>query len=435
MEIFGRGFSVRALSMIPRSAPLRNLAALAVLAAPLCHAAGPDFEAANATFGLPLMVDDNLWDDDAAALAARLKWPLESKTSTDASYRKYPRDDERVLGARPHSAVLYAEDGKPSSLSLIFANKGDSVLYTTPGSQRDLHLLKNKQVREVKRSIQADKMTLDERLTGLFGEPQADRFGQGRETRENVKRWDWNGHAFLLAAPRDEYVALRIMPSESADTGGKSRIPDSEIRRRVTSRVEKRPNGDVVLKDMPMVNQGPKGYCVPATWERAMRYMGVPADMYVLAMAGNTGMGGGTSLDAIAAGAREGIVRAGRKIEDANPGLEPRDVAKYIDRGLPLMWAMFSTPEFNKAADSRLAARRAAQDPSEWEKSLAPARKAARKFRKDRNSGHVCMVIGYNSRTGEIAVSDSWGPQYAERWVTTEEAEAVSQGRLQAIVF
>ena len=47
----------------------------------------------------------------------------------------------------------------------------------------------------------------------------------------------------------------------------------------------------------------------------------------------------------------------------------------------------------------------------------------------------MCMIIGYNEMTGEIAVSDSWGPRFAERWMTEEEALAVSQGRLMAINF
>ncbi|MBU6181229.1 MAG: hypothetical protein KGR46_00255 [Verrucomicrobia bacterium] len=414
---------------------LRNLAALAAATVQVAPLSAISVEQANTAFGISLLADENLWDDEAAAVAKRLGWPVESVTSNDASFRKYPGEQDRILGARPHSTVLHAEDGKPSSLSLVFANKGDAVLYTTPESNREAKRLKNEQVREIKRTIQEDKRQLEENLEGLFGEPKADRFGQGRETRENVKRWDWNGHAFLLAAPRDEYVALRIMPLESADAGGKSRVPDSEIRKRVAARVERRPNGDVILKDMPMVNQGPKGYCVPATWERVMRYMGVPADMYVLAMAGDTGMGGGTSVDAIATGARESIVRSGRKIENVSARPEPREVSKYIDRGLPLMWAMFSTGEFNHAANSRIGPRKQMGDPAEWRKSLADARKAAKKFRPERGSGHVCMIIGYNEQTGEVAVSDSWGPQFAERWVAAEEAAAVCQGRLQAIVF
>lgn len=403
--------------------------------AAVAHAGELTAEQLNAAFGVPVFTDENLWDDKAEELAARLGWPLESQTSTDSSYRAYPGPDDRLLDCRPYSMALYAEEGAPSSLSLIFANKGDAVAYTSRDSSHTDLREKKEQVRDYKRAIQDDKKTLTESLTQLFGEPSSDRFGQGRETRELVKRWDWNGHAFLLAAPRDEYVALRILPVESADVGGKSRLPDSEIRARVASRIEHRPNGDVILRDMPMVDQGPKGYCVPATWERAMRYMGVPADMYVLAMAGQSNAGGGTSIAAIAQGARESIIRSGRKIDSSAAKLDPTAVARFIDRGLPIMWALFSTEAFNAAADSRLQARREMSDPAEWKKQLAEPRKAARKWSKGRNSGHVCMIIGYNKTTGEIAISDSWGPRFAERWITPEEAEAVSQGAFQVINF
>ena len=72
-------------------------------------------------------------------------------------------------------------------------------------------------------------------------------------------------------------------------------------------------------------------------------------------------------------------------------------------------------------------------DPDAWKKQLGEARRAARRFRVERETGHVCMIIGYNKQTGEIAVSDSWGPEYAERWVTPEEASAVSQRVFQVI--
>lgn len=45
------------------------------------------------------------------------------------------------------------------------------------------------------------------------------------------------------------------------------------------------------------------------------------------------------------------------------------------------------------------------------------------------------MTIGNNEKTGEIAASDSWGPEFAERWMTEEEANAVSQGQLMVINF
>ena len=389
----------------------------------------------NAAFGVEIFTDENLWDDDVSALAERLEWPLESQTSTDSSFRKYPDSSARLIGCRSYSNALYGEMGRVSGISFLFANKGDAVdTLKEDANARDVRAVKE-QIRDYKKGIQDDKKNLTLALTKLFGEPLPDRFGQGRQTTEMVKRWDWSGHAFLLAAPRDEYVALRILPVESANAGGRSRISDAVMKARVESRIEARENEDVILKDMPMVNQGPKGYCVPATWERVMRYMGVPADMYVLAMAGQSGAGGGTSLEAIREGASQSIVAAGRRISQQQVKLDAQSIARYIDKGLPLIWAMFSTDEFNDAANSRQAARIGTPDPATWKKELAEVRKSARKFRADKSKAHVCLIIGYNKQTGEVALSDSWGPAFAERWVTFEEAKAVSQDAFYVIQF
>jgi hypothetical protein len=45
------------------------------------------------------------------------------------------------------------------------------------------------------------------------------------------------------------------------------------------------------------------------------------------------------------------------------------------------------------------------------------------------------MIIGYNKITGEVAVSDSWGPEYEERWILGVEATQVSQGTMTVIGF
>ncbi len=413
----------------------RILSAILLVLSFVSPAVAVTFEELNSAFGIPVWSDDNLWDDDASAVAARLGWPEESRTTTDSSYRKYPGPSDLVLGARPYSLALYGEKGLVSRLSLMFANKGDAVdpdLVAGDGrAARDF----KKQAKGFKAAIQKDAVTIAEKLTPLLGPPATDRFGQGSQTRESVQRWDWNGHAILLAAPRDEYVALRILPVEAANTQGKSRIPDAELRERLLSRVEKRPNGDVILKDMPMVNQGPKGYCVPATWERAMRYMAIPADMYVLAMAGDTEAGGGTNIAAIVSGAREAVMRGGRRLDPENGKISVRTVEKFINRGLPLMWAMYSMDAVNSDLNSRMGERGSMIDAGAWNKSLEPVRKSAKKIATDVNQGHMCMIIGYNEKTGEIAVTDSWGPRFAERWMTEEEANAVSQGQLMVINF
>jgi hypothetical protein len=406
---------------------------LAVCAAVL--RAEPSVGEINAACGVPLLVEESLWDENADEVAARLGWPPESRTSVDASFRLYPGEEARFLGARPYSQVLHAEEGRPAGISIVFANKGDSVDYQPESVDRHGRRGLQAELRETKKAIAQDEKIITTALTDLLGEPVRVRFGQGSATRENVLRWDWRGHTFLLSAPRGEYVALRILPSASADAGGRSRVASSVIRERAAARVERRPNGDVVLTDLPMVNQGPKGYCVPATWERVMRYMGIPADMYVLAMAGNTGAGGGTTGQDIIWGARSAVTAAGRRMSTPALRLEPEAVAKFIDRGVPVMWGMYGTDEMNAAVQARMQDRRQMQDPAVWSAALQPAREAADRWTKDPEAAHLCMITGYNEQTGELAFSDSYGPGFEERWITVEEARAISQDRFYVIEF
>ena len=65
-------------------------------------------------------------------------------------------------------------------------------------------------------------------------------------------------------------------------------------------------SGDVWLADVPMVDQGEKGYCVVAATERVMRYYGDKVDENELAQVANTKTSGGTSS--------EGMVDALKKL-------------------------------------------------------------------------------------------------------------------------
>jgi hypothetical protein len=424
------------VTTMPHRQAFINLACATVFAA-AALANEPGFEDVNTALGIPLFEDDNLWDDPDAEVATRLGWPRESSTPRDASFRLYAKADVRVLGARPHSLALYGEEGTVSSLSLVFANKGDIQGFSDKDekSSREVARARREAVKEFEKQVKEDGETIAEKLTSLLGDPKGGSFGGSRQTREQIKRWDWSGHAILLAAPKDEYVAVRILPTDVADGTRKPRIPEAELRKELAQRVERRDNGDVVITTIPMVDQGPKGFCVPATWERVMRYMGIPADMYVLAMAGNTGVGGGTAIASIVAGARETITRSGRRLDSSPSKITMPVIRKYIDRGLPLMWTMYSMDEISRDITLRSKSRSAMSSPEEWKESLADARKKARKIKVDREAGHVCMITGYNETTDEIAFSDSWGAAFEERWITLEEANAISQNNLMAINF
>ncbi len=390
----------------------------------------------NEAFGAEVWADENLWDDSDAEVAARLEWPQESETSTTASFRRYSGPKERMLGTRPFSLALYGEEGKSDRISMIFANKGDigELIQVDPNlSEARARAEVQRQLRDYKKLIVADADLIAKNLTEVLGEPKNDTFGQGRNASERVMRWDWKGHAILLAAPDGEYVALRIVPSDVANGSAIERVKDTVLKERLAKRVVRRDNGDVILSEIPMVDQGPKGYCVPATWERALRYLGVEADMYSLAMAGSTQVGGGTSVRAMEAGVNDLVRQYGRRMDNSGGRITLQKVAKEIDDGLPIMWTMFVERSVDKSVTERSRQRDSVTDWEAYKELLEPHRKAARSIRPDRENGHMCMIIGYNETTDEIAISDSWGPSYAERWITEEEANAVSQGQFTVV--
>lgn len=413
----------------------------------VCYAE-PGWESLNDAFGIQLWQDDSLWDDKDGEAAKRLKLREESRTlwedeksddksvspllqrlipeeksmmSEEASFRRYPSKKDLILGTRAYSFALYAKNGKVAYISIVFANKGDI---------KELSSDSGVNWRNYNKIIIENGKKLKQKLTSVLGKSKTDKFGQGKATGEVVERWDWNGHSILLAMPEDEYAALRVVPSEVADSMGKpDKISDVKLREILEKRVKRRKNGDVIITGIPMVNQGQKGYCVPATWERYLRYVGIPADMYVLAMAGDTGVTGGTSIDAMANGAEQLVRKNRRSIKQLNfHSIKARKFSKYIDKGLPVMWSMVSEEERNNKITKRSKKRLTVSDWNKWIEELVPVRKSAKQMIINKLKGrHVCLIIGYNKRTKEIAISDSYGPEYAERWITEEEAQAISR--------
>jgi len=381
---------------------------------------------------LPLTPPSGWENTSAKEWAKLLNLPGESDTKYQSSYRIYIKKGLELLGTHPKSISLIASEDHPDQLTIMFANKGDSAITCLRSNATANASLKD--ITEIKRLIQADYDILKKNISDQLGKPSTQGFGEAGKAREVPLRWDYQGTAFLLTERPGEYCVLRILPSLSADQGGKtSRISDPAMRERMKNNVVHRPNGDLIIENIPMVDQGPKGFCVPATYTRVLLYAGVPADLYLLALLGRTDVGGGTSIIAMENSARALASSYGRSITSLSPTLDPPKLETFFEKGIPLIWAMFVDEKLDRDLSSRLRQRTEA-DPDAWIKTLAEKRKAARSIKKNLNNGHVCLLIGLNRKTGELATSDSWGPEFAERWITIEEARAISQGNLGAIV-
>lgn len=393
-------------------------------------------EAVNEAVGQPMFADASLWDSSAEEIAKKLGIPSESKTKNASSFRSYTKDDFLMFGAHPYSVAMYAENDKVTGFSLVFANKGD--LFSAKGGG-EMHFDKDTPPEDakkiVKKAMDKDLTAISDALVKKLGPPKKERFGEGKAGRLNMQRWDWRGHAILLAEAEDEYVGVQVVTTAFADAGGKSgHTSDAVIRAQALANIEKRESGDVVIGDIPMVDQGPKGYCAPATAERAMRYLGVPADMYILANAGNTGYGGGTSLDMLLDGVGRLIRSKARSFDSWNGEMKMKEIAKYVDKGVPLMWCLCSTKGFNDTANKRTKERKSVTDWAAW-KTKVTSESASNSLPKDKETRHVVLIIGYNKDTNEIAFSDSWGEDFKERWITLSEAQQVSDDRFYVVGF
>ena len=369
----------------------------------------------------------------AEEIATKLRLRPESKSKYGRSWRLYAASvkDYRLFGTMPYSVALYSsQDGLATSMSIVFANKGD--FGSTAGLAQE-HFKGGTTATDgtLSAAMDRDEQTVSQSLTTVLGAGKTERYGEGK-TRRKVTRWDWNGYAFLLSNEEGEYVSLAVVSSEVANAGGKTTAAkDADLKKRLLTSVVKSENGDVHISEIPMVDQGPKGYCVPATFERGMRTMGLEADMYLLAMVGESQAGGGTSVELLLENVRHQVLSKGRRIkEEEIKQLRVQDIKRYIDQGIPVMWRLCSMPQYNDAADNNTAARTKITDWKAHTDQILSSHAVLAKSPKPESNHHLCMIIGYNEATQEIAVSDSWGAHFELRWVPLSVANWASNGSL-----
>ncbi len=368
------------------------------------------WEELNRLFGLDIWKDVYLWDDLTGPAAERMQLIKESETDFMENHRAYPLGKAKILGEPVYTTVLYGGEKDVESLCFVFLNQGDIPLPDAVDEEF---------IEKMTRDIEQSGMHVHDALVPVLGEPERDAIGKGL-LREKVWRWDWNGHALILSLQEGSYAILRILPVDRADRSGKvDKLKSSELRERMRSCVENRDNGDVVIRNIPMIDQGPKGYCSPATWERYLRYLGIPADMYQLANVGNTGIGGGTYTEEMIDATAGLLSTNGRRVEEVDDPLEIETVAEYIDQGMPIMWSFANSVRF------------------QIETARNTARRNGRKFKLKENpdlnggySGHICLITGYNEETSEVAISDSWGPDFSERWFPLALADDIEHSKM-----
>ena len=85
--------------------------------------------------------------------------------------------------------------------------------------------------------------------------------------------------------------------------------------------------------------------------------MGIPADMYGLALAASTRVGGGTSLPSMIASVQAYVHDNNCELETDSGPIDLGNIADKINRGLPIMWTIEVDPTLNDALTLRSMAR------------------------------------------------------------------------------
>ena len=225
-----------------------------------------------------------------------------------------------------------------------------------------------------------------------------------------------------------EFLRLRIARPNASGTLAKSMLHSrggaAARLRDLPDNLMKSDDGDVFISNLPMVDQGDKGYCVVASTQRVFEYYGIGADMHQIAEIAEADPKSGTSsllmakeLDKIDYRFKTrldiiGMASAGGKLTDVDvkkgeyyvgdPVDERKflkEIRSYIDGGLPLLWAL----ELGRYPEKP---------------QLTP----------QTSGGHMRMIIGYNDSTEEIIFSDSWGTGHEFKKMKMSDAYNATHG-------
>lgn len=196
------------------------------------------------------------------------------------------------------------------------------------------------------------------------------------------------GSKISFVDSRNKYVSLHISSLKYAEKQKITKDSKLRIERKDNLKVDllknvvKEAGGKVKIINIPMIDQGRKGYCAPATVARVLKYYGIAVDMYQLAELMNSDPLAGTSVVSTKKLLKK--IASGRPVYAKEIKFSIGRISKYIDRGIPVMWSI-SHP------------------------------------------AHIRLIVGYNKNKKEIVFSDSWGESGRENVMKLSKAKALTK--------
>ena len=345
---------------------------------------------------------------------------------------------------------LYCREDRPVRLEMSLYNRGDDRGQGGVGAAALKELLEKAAAAAEPGGKLAGDTAKAKLKTG--GYQYVRRFSKG----ENLVELAWGVDGAKAKDLTADYVRVTVSPRPAGRAApGNLRRP--EKKQDLKANVVRNDGGDVWIDNVPMVDQGMKGYCACATSERVLRYYGKDVDEHQIAqMAGSTADGGTSTarmLEAVrTVGVKnhlgfQSIVAMDGSVKDIYKEVEqynkvaksmrepPIDVASCM-RGNTIMVNLIQDcmkPEVQlkmRTRDSRyrrflngVKAQVDAGIPVFWGVTLG---KFPEPEIPQASGGHMRLIIGYNQKAHKIVYTDSWGAGHERKTMDEDKAFAIT---------
>lgn len=395
----------------------------------------------------PLLGNDALWTYDQnafekAAAGLPFAWTSNARDSARAA-----RPGMTLFGLPVTEVVARFEQNKLAQIAANFYARGDAGDL----SEEKFKLLISEAVEAISRASGAKHTVRGKdaksavKAEGLIWHTPKARYTLEYSFTKEVKSRDipFRAEFVRLAVARPEKPAGLLASATSA--ARLKFIGSAHVKRDLAS-------GDVWVSDVPMVDQGQKGYCVVASTERVMRYYGNRVDANELAQIANSDAEGGTSLQAMRDSLKKVSARLRVRVREIEQ-LEVKDILELLK-------------DYNRAAKRMNA--EPIPDPGPiidvgalFREMKAPVLKEAKtrnkaalgRFQRDvqahidqgvpllwsvqlglvpepglpqSGGGHMRLIIGYNAKAQEILYSDSWGAGHELKRMKADDAWTIT---------
>lgn len=379
----------------------RFVASLAALALPL-HAADP------APFPTGALTSLALWEDPEFLAG----WgPVDPNLRLACRNWSGPCE---ALGAKAQGASAFFEAGRLRSISLLFLDAGIWFGFSQAVSETKVpeFLALHRQTAENVASA----------LSALGGKLRDVPLGGTKllkHTAQVVRIGDvW---ARLVVWP-EYFVKVTLFRDEEATT--QSLAPyrrtqkSPELARTFASLVEKLPNGDRILRGIPMLQQGDRAYCGMSALAMTMQHLGLRVETEELAAA--AGIRFGNTGEAKIREAYDDTAAVAALRMDRIKRAEWSRIRTSLGAGMPVV--VFRRWSQERDFVHTQFARRYAKDPAAVlerpgmdERKLWPQRGGF---------AHASIINGFNEARGEVIFTESWSEFARDRRMRFEEMEA-----------